>query len=81
MVGCIAWGYLEMFFIMDPDQHKDANMECTVISRALELVHQHIKTLNPNAAMPRSLIIAADNTAREAKNQYFMSYCSWLKVC
>ncbi len=38
VVGCIAWGYCECYYIMDSDIAKDANMECTVIGMTQDKV-------------------------------------------
>ena len=40
MVGTICHGHFEEYFIMDTDQAKDANMNCTIISRCLDLLQQ-----------------------------------------
>ena len=80
MVGVIAWGYLECYFLMSPDQAKDANMECSIISRVLDLVWQQIQSDHLGMAMPRTLVVAADNTTREAKNQHFLTYLCYLKA-
>lgn len=52
-------------------------MECSVISRTLDLV---LGGLNDGQMLPRSLVIAADNTTREAKNQYFQMFLAYLKA-
>eukprot|EP00973_Karenia_brevis_P019234 2636381-Karenia_brevis.AAC.1 len=55
VTGCIALGYLEVFWIMHADQHKDSNMEATVISKTLDLVCNKVTAGNPAAVLPRSL--------------------------
>jgi hypothetical protein len=71
VVGAIAHGHLEAYFLMDADLPKDANMNCTVIGRVLELVKEKI---GPQHALPRNMIVNADNTTRESKNQHFMNF-------
>ena len=78
VVGTIAWGHFDCYFIMNADQKKDSNMECTVVSRTLDLVNN--KLASKAHAMPRSLIVNPDNTTREAKNQHFFTYMSYLKA-
>ena len=78
MVGCIAWGHCEVYYIMDSDQFKGANMEATVISRTLDIVNERLQV--QGAAMPRSLVVAADNTVKEAKNQTFLSFLGFEKA-
>ena len=62
--GVIVHGHMECYFIMDSDRAKDSNMNCTVMSRVLDLVRE---TIPPEYALPRGLLVAADNTAREGK--------------
>ena len=40
VVGVIAWGYCEVYYIMNSDQAKDSNMECTCISKVLDKIHE-----------------------------------------
>ena len=69
--GAIVHGHLECYFIMGGDTAKDANMNATVVSRVLDLTAEKI---GDQHSMPQSLILAADNTTRESKNQHFMNY-------
>jgi hypothetical protein len=74
VVGVLVPGHLEAYFIMGSDLAKDANMNCTIISHVLDMVKEKLG----DAAMPRSLIISADNTTRESKNQHFATYLATL---
>ena len=38
--GVIVHGHMECYFIMDSDRAKDSNMNCTVMSRVLDLVRE-----------------------------------------
>jgi hypothetical protein len=82
MVGTICHGHFEAYFIMDADQAKDANANCTIISRCLDLLLEG--STEPGTAwpsqcvLPRTLIVAADNTSRESKNQIFLNYMAYL---
>lgn len=71
LVGCIVPGHYESFYIMDQDIAKDSNMNCTIIAKQLDLVHADL-TSN-GYAVPHNICIAADNTARETKNQHFLT--------
>ena len=71
VVGAIAHGHMEAYFLMDADLAKDANMNCTVICRVLELVKEKI---GPQQVLPRNLMINADNTTRESINQHFVNF-------
>jgi hypothetical protein len=75
VTGAIIHGHLECYFIMNPDQPKDASMNCTVISRCLDLVRAKI---DDQYTLPRVLLVQADNTTRESKNQHFCSYMGYL---
>ena len=78
VVGSIAFGYTEAYWIMNSDQAKDANMECTIISKMLDLVWDEVQA--GGFALPRALVIAADNTTREAKNHFVQTYLGYLKA-
>ena len=75
VTGVLAWGHMECYFISHSDAHKDANNEATAIARTLDLVSSK---LQDQVAMPRSLIVAADNTCREAKNSMFLSTLGYM---
>ena len=74
VVGVLVPGHYEGYFLMGSDTAKDANMNCTLISRVLDLVKEKLG----DAAMPRSLLVAADNTTRESKNQHLATYLARL---
>ena len=65
VVGCLAFGHVEAYYIMNSDQKKDANMEATVVSKVLDLIND--KLVDSGHVMPRTLVVGADNTVREAK--------------
>ena len=79
MTGVIIHGFLELYIIMQPDCPKDANMQCTVMSIALELLYENFfkDTLY---RPPRIMQCCHDNTAREGVNQTFATFLSWLGV-
>ena len=77
VVGTIVHGHLECYFIMDTDMAKDSNMNCSVVSRVLDIIHFE-RFEDTGNSMPRNLSVAADNTCRESKNQHFANYMSYL---
>ena len=77
LVGCVVPNYMEAYFLMDSDQKKDANMNCTVISRMLDLINDKYFACG-SFAMPQTLIVGFDNTCREGKNQIGAKYLSYL---
>ena len=71
VTGCIWHGLIEAYFLMAPDMAKDSNMNGTILCRMLDLARE--KQLKDGlGAMPRKLVINADNTTRESKNQFFL---------
>ena len=81
VAGAIVWGHLECYFLMQPDQPKDANMECSILARCLDLVWEKIQRESPGAKLPRTLIVQIDNTPpREGKNQWLCSFMGYLKA-
>lgn len=72
VVGVLAAGVCEMYFIMDQDLPKDSNMQMTVLSRALDIVQDQLAAAG--RAMPHHLCISADNTTREHRNQFVLSW-------
>ncbi|CAK0905437.1 unnamed protein product [Prorocentrum cordatum] len=77
MTGVAVRGYLDGFFVMSSDQKKDSNMQATVLSRTLDVVSSMCD--GRGTCMPRTLILGVDNTCRESKNQYFLTFLGWLK--
>ena len=55
-------------------------MEATIITRMLILVNEQIKEEHVDGNLPRSVMVQADNTTREAKNQHFQMYLAYLKA-
>ena len=51
-------------------------MEATCVMKTLEYARQHLA--ERNAVLPQFMRLNADNTAREAKNTHFATFCSWL---
>ena len=51
-------------------------MEATCVMKTLEYAGQHLS--EHNAVLPQYMRLNADNTAREAKNTHFATFCSWL---
>ena len=76
-VGAIHHEHGEYYFVMPTDCPKDANMECTVVARLLDLIYEEYYRDCPHA-LPRMLAIATDNTAREAVNQTFSQFMGFL---
>lgn len=73
VTGVIAFGLLEVYFLLPPDCAKDSNMNAYLVGRTLELIQQM-----EGIQLPANLLLAADNTPRESKNQYFCLFCAML---
>lgn len=78
VVGAIYHGVIEAYFVMPPDIAKDSNMNCTCVNRTLDLAQEELAKRRrcevSEVVMPRSLVINADNTTREGKNQHFATH-------
>ena len=74
VVCAIVHGVVECFFLMPPDLPKDSNMEATIITRAIDVASELMPS---GTCLPHSWSNAADNTAREAKNQHQAQYSAW----
>lgn len=57
---------------------KDANMKATCLAAVLDQCQIAVESLGPDYSLPRHLIVAADNTPREAKNQFFATFAALL---
>jgi hypothetical protein len=64
------------FFVADATMPHDSNMTIEVIAQALERVR--LVCERRRIAMPSELIVWCDNTVRENKNQYVMTYLAML---
>ena len=76
--SCILWGVIveglfEQYWVMDSDVKKDSNMECTVLSLALEKAREMLA--ERNLRLPEFISIKYDNTAREGKTSTLQSGC------
>ena len=76
--GGIIHGLLEWYGIMAADTPKDASMNCTILSRLLDLTASQLTDLGDAYGFPGHLCISCDNTPREAKNSFFASFLSYL---
>lgn len=72
VIGTIAHGFFECFFILDADIPKDANTNLTLMCKTFDLVEKELK--DKGGDMPMTMILAADNTTRETKNQHNLTF-------
>ena len=73
LFGSIAFNLLEVFWVIDPDVVKNANLECTMMSRLLHLCHEYLVGKH----MPRQWSMHVDNATAEGKNQIVAKYIAW----
>ena len=80
VTGAILFGVCEMYFLLPMDNAKDASMQCSVVSRALDVSRAKLQESDPNMDLdlPENLVVAVDNTPRESKNQVFAMFLSQL---
>lgn len=75
---CVGLGLLETFYVLGADTKKDANIKATCLAAVLDQCQIAVESLGPDYSLPRHLIVAADNTPREAKNQFFATFVALL---
>ena len=78
LIGVNVAGVGEFYFLTDCDVCADSNLQCTVLGRTIDLVKARLEGLK--VSLPQHLIVAADNTCRENRNQYVLWFLSRL-VC
>ncbi len=76
VVGGIADGLVEAFWLANPTVPKNADTQATVA--ALLLDHCMAALAARGQPMPAKLRIHTDNAASEGKNQTMMKFCAWL---
>lgn len=79
VVGVIAHGHLEAYYLMRLDIHLDGNMEASVSSGTPDIVQEKLKAKHESYCMPKSLLVNADNTPREANTSIFHTYAACLE--
>ena len=77
IVGVVVEGLFEQYWVMDEDVRKDSNMECTVLSLALEKAQEVLA--EKSLRLPEFISIKYDNTTREGKNQIVAKWMSWVQ--
>lgn len=76
VTGGISDGLAELYWLASVDVAKDANLQCTLVSRMLE---QCAQLLSERAVpMPTFLRVHTDNAAAEGKNQTVVKFAGWL---
>lgn len=70
--GCWAYGWVLDLHIMDEPTRHDSSTIVEIVSICLERVHQICQ--EKHLPMPSTLLLFSDNTVRECKNQFLLSY-------
>ena len=63
MVGILIWGLIEAYVLMEPDMHKDSNMQISMICMAIQWAKVMLEGMGQR--LPLHLITQADNTCRD----------------
>ena len=71
--GAVAFNLLEVFWVVDPDMRKNANLECTLFARLLHMVSTELPR-----PLPRHWSMQVDNATAEGKNQTVAKFMAWL---
>ena len=73
LFGAVAFNLLEVFWVVDPDMRKNANLECTLFARLLHMVSTELPR-----PLPRHWSMQVDNATAEGKNQTVAKFMAWL---
>ena len=76
VVGILIWGLIEAYVLMEPDIPKDSSMQITMLCLALNFARQRLTAKGMD--MPLHLVVQADNTCRETKNNPFLTFVGLL---
>ena len=76
IVGTIAHGLLEAYYLSDVDLAKDSNSTITTACRTLQLCKEALDKRGMD--MPQTWRLHSDNTASETKNQINAKFASHL---
>jgi hypothetical protein len=76
LVGVLAAGVGEFYFLLSADSAKDSNMVQTLLSHSLDLVAETLR--QRGRAMPKHLTLQMDNTTRENRNQHLNKWAAAL---
>ena len=71
--GAVVFNLLEVFWVIDPDMRKNANLEITLFARLL-----HMTSTELPRALPRHWSMQVDNATAEGKNQTVAKFLAWL---
>lgn len=66
----------EHYFLCDADLKKDASMQVTVLSSALDITYRKLAARGRD--MPTELRVHTDNATAEGKNQTMLKFAAWL---
>ena len=76
IVCVLLSGIVECYYILEPDMYADSNMEMTLILRTIDVA---VPIMNKRGLrLGVHLVILADNTDKEMRNQYSYGLCAYL---
>ena len=76
MVGCVADGIADYFWLIPPDVVKNANLSATLTA---DMLHHAAGVLEERGVpIPQKFRVHSDNAGGEVKNQIFMKYMAFL---
>ena len=76
VIGVHVAGVGEYVYLTDADVMKDSNLQITVLGRTIDLIKARLEGLQ--VSLPHHLVVVADDTCRENRNQYVMSFLAKL---
>ena len=75
-MGCVIGGCLEHYTVSEPDLAKDSNNTLTTLVRAIDLATREYGKRNLD--VPEHFALLVDNTARENRNTFIMTFAAIL---
>ena len=78
IVGCLVFGMLEYYAILPSNCPKDASMNCTIVSRVMDILAEKLRAMGEGHSFPAVMLVNVDNTPRESKNSFLASYLASL---
>ena len=79
VVGAVAHGHLEAYFIMDPDLKTDSTVNCAVVGRMPDLVYEG-SFRSKDGVVPRSLAVGFDNACRRGENSVLSALVAFIRA-
>jgi hypothetical protein len=78
LMGVLAAGVGEFYFLLPPDSVKDTSSVATLLSHSLDLISDTLR--QRGRCMPKHVVVQCDNTASQNRNQYLNKWAAALTM-